>query len=128
MEPLSFIQHTRQSYATVVPCRDGEDEYSIGGYPQDSDGGVDERGEFRIILHRFNTGYTAGLRSHSPADDLSPQICVFHDAYPALREAIEAGLLEVLAKPMRSADELTDRLLAIGLRDNSDSDVRVVAA
>jgi hypothetical protein len=108
MTPLSFYDYARQTYADGSPPREAG-EFMIGGYVRG--GGVDKRGEFMIVLHDLGAGHRYGL---------TPQLRVFDDAYGALREATEAGLLDALeSATIRTPDDLTAILVGLGFRDRS---------
>jgi hypothetical protein len=51
---------------------------------------------------------------------VGPHLEVFGDGKAALRDAIDAGILDVLA-PVASREEFAQRLTAIGIVDRSDT-------
>jgi hypothetical protein len=108
MSTLSFYDFNRQDYAeNFAAPPHGEDEFMIGGYSDDA--GVDERGEFAIVLHRFHDETT-----------LSAQVRAFDDSFAALRECIDLGLLDALESvAIYTPDDLTGILTDLGLRDRS---------
>jgi hypothetical protein len=122
MTTLSFYDHQRQSYAGNVPLREAG-EFMIGGY--EDEGGVDERGEFAVVLHRFSeTNVHDFTGPNIPAATLSPQIQAFDDSFGALRECIALGLLDALeSATIYTAADLTGILTDLGLRDRSHNPV-----
>lgn len=127
MSSLSFYDQARQNYASTVPPLESG-EFMIGGYV--GNGGVDKRGEFKIVLHRFNhPSATALFGPRVPAALLTPQLRVFDDAYGALQEAIDAGLLDALETAViKTRDDLTRLLIGLGFRDLSDKPLTEEAA
>ncbi|HWB69444.1 MAG TPA: hypothetical protein VG518_05660 [Solirubrobacterales bacterium] len=106
--PLAFIDHQRQDYAEHVPVS-GEGEFLIGDYLKD--GGVGERGGFRVALHWLGSRH--GL--------LDPQLCVLGDGAGALEELLGLlGGLTGLLEPVADHGEFSRRLLELGLRDASN--------
>ncbi len=105
--PLRSCDHHRQRYAEKVPIPEAG-EFLIGDY--EDEGTIGGDGEFRVTLVELH-----GDRRWS----LYPHLEVYGEGVPALRRAIDAGLLDVLA-PVNSRDEFGRRLLAIGLVDRSD--------
>ncbi len=106
--PLRFCDHHRQRYAEKVPIPEAG-EFLIGDY--EDDGTISGDGEFRVTLVELH-----GDRRWS----LYPHLEVYGEGVPALRRAIDAGLLDALG-PVNSRDEFARRLLAIGLVDRSDT-------
>lgn len=106
--PLRFCDHHRQRYAEKVPIPEAG-EFLIGDY--EDDGTIGGDGEFRVTLVELH-----GDRRWS----LYPHLEVYGEGVPALRRAIDAGLLDALG-PVNSRDEFARRLLAIGLVDRSDA-------
>jgi hypothetical protein len=106
--PLRFCDHHRQRYAGKVPIPEAG-EFLIGDY--EGDGTIGGDGEFRVTLVELH-----GDRRWS----LYPHLEVYGEGVPALRRAIDAGLLDVLG-PVNSRDEFARRLLAIRLVDRSDT-------
>lgn len=45
-DPLGFYEHSRQSYGGLPLRDDADHEWMVGGYGD----GVDERGEFRLVM------------------------------------------------------------------------------
>ncbi len=76
----------------------------IGRYNED--GTVGRGGEFRVTLVELE-------------GSLFPHLGAFGDGAGALRQALDAGLLDVLA-PVNSRDEFSRRLLAIRMIDCLD--------
>jgi len=107
---LSFIDHDRQRYAAKVRLPQ-EGEILVGDYAEG--GGTGRLGEFRIALH--DLGHRGGL--------LQPQLCVFDDGAAALAALLgPAGAdLGTLLAPVGGHEALSRRLLALGLRDASDT-------
>jgi hypothetical protein len=105
--PLRFCDHHRQRYAEKVPVPEAG-EFLIGAY--EDDGTAADDGEFRVTLVELH-----GDRRWS----LYPHLEAYGDGVPALRRAIDAGLLDALG-PVNSRDEFARRLLAAGLVDRSD--------
>lgn len=113
---LAFIDHDRQRYAATVRLPNAG-EILVGEYLQG--GGIGLLGEFRIVLH--DLGERGGL--------VSPQLCVFGDGVAALAALLStegADLLDLLA-PTSGHEELSRRLLALGLRDHSDAPLTPLA-
>jgi hypothetical protein len=111
---LSFIDHDRQRYAAKVRLPQ-EGEILVGDYLEG--GGTGRFGEFRIALH--DLGHRGGL--------LQPQLCLFDDgaaAFTAFLALEEADLAAILA-PVAGHEALSRRLLALGLRDASDTPLDV---
>jgi hypothetical protein len=106
--PLRFCDHHRQRYAEKVPIPEAG-EFLIGDYADE--GTISGDGEFRVTLVELH-----GDRRWS----LYPHLEVYGEGVPALRRAIDAGLLDALG-PVNSRDEFARRLLAIGLVDRSDA-------
>jgi hypothetical protein len=117
MTRLSFYDCARQDYAySIAPRKAGE--FMIGGYVRG--GGCDKRSEFAIVLHRFTHAGPTPFAPHKPDETLTPQLRVFDDAYGALREATDAGLLDALERAtIRTPDDLTRILVGLGFRDLS---------
>ena len=110
--PLCFCDHHRQQYAGKVPI-DEAGEFLIGAY--EDDGTVGGDGEFRVTLVELHGDWRWSLYPH---------LEVYGEGVPALRRAIDAGLLDALG-PVNSRDEFARRLLAIGLVDRSDQPLNV---
>ncbi len=107
---LSFVDHDRQRYAAKVPLPN-EGEILVGEHLEG--GEVGPLGEFRIALH--DLGQRRGL--------LYPQLCVFGDGAAALDALLdlEGADLKALLAPLSGHEEMSRRLVALGLRDRSDS-------
>lgn len=107
---LSFINHDRQRYATKVRLTN-EGEILVGDYLEG--GGTGRLGEFRIALH--DLGHRDRL--------LHPQLCAFGDGAAALGTllGLEGADLAALLSPVAGHEALSRRLLALGLRDASDT-------
>lgn len=76
------------------------------------------------ITGRLRPNYLLGHTHKFITGDpvLVPQICVFNDAYGALRQSIEMGLLDALRRrKIRTRDDLSRILLDLGFRDVSDN-------
>lgn len=123
---LSFYDHDRQNYAKNVtrePRTAGE--FMIGDHVRS--GGVDSRGEFKILLHDFaRTGgwgsYRGSVSGPRIEEPLAVQLCVFDDAHGALREFIKLGGLEAIKKhPPYTRDDLSRLLIGLGIRDGSNN-------
>jgi hypothetical protein len=107
--PLRFYDHGRQRYADKVPLGNAG-EFLIGDY--NGDGTVSDDGEFRVALIDMNVNRRWGLYPHLEA---------FGDGIGSLRRAIDAGLLDALARgPVERVEEFARRLLDIGFVDLSD--------
>lgn len=107
--PLRFYDHARQRYADKVPLGNAGD-FLIGGY--NDDGTVSDDGEFRVAL----IGRGVNRRRWA----LYPHLEAFGDGVGSLRRAIDAGLLDAIARgPVERADEFARRLLDIGFVDLS---------
>lgn len=108
---LGFYDLQRQRYAEANPVREAG-EFQIGEY---RDGGsLGEGGEFKVTLIELGNGDRGGLYPH---------LEVFGDGKAALRDAIDAGILDVLG-PVASSEEFARRLSAIGIADRSDAPLR----
>lgn len=105
---LSFYDLHRQRYAEANPIREAG-EFQIGDYG--AGGSPGQAGEFRVTLIELANGGRWGLHPH---------LEVFGDGKAALRDAIDAGILDVLA-PVASREEFARRLTAIGIVDRSDT-------
>ena len=116
--PLAFYDQHRMGY---VHLRETDpDEFMIGGYSSDDfeNDGVDERGEFKVVLHRFNE--TSLFGTSRPSKTISAQLCIFNDAFAALAEITQKGVLSALeTTTLHTRDDLTRLLLACGLVDVS---------
>lgn len=114
--PLAFFDHSRQSYAEVIPTPDAG-EFMVGDYgPKDGERGVGELGEFTIGLRDLS-----GAAPHQVG--LSPQLRVFGDGCRAmmmLAELCDGDLTRLLAD-VPDAHTFSKRLLALGLADYSDT-------
>jgi hypothetical protein len=113
---LSFIDHDRQRYAAKVRLPQ-EGEILVGQYLEG--GGTGMLGEFRIALQDLGHRGGGGL--------LQPQLCLFDDgaaAFTAFLALEEADLAAILA-PVAGHEALSRRLLALGLRDASDTPLDV---
>ncbi len=105
---LAFVDHHRRRYAEKVRLPN-EGEILVGQYVEG--GGTGPLGEFRIVLH--DLGDRRGR--------LDLQLCVFGDGAGALAHLVAVGDLAGLLTPVADHLELSRRLLALGLRDVSDS-------
>lgn len=110
---LSFYDQGRQDYSAAVPPEHAG-EFMLGAYEDDDS--VDTPGEFKIVLHDFDS-----------LEALSPQVCVFGDGLGAFRKFIALGGLKTLEPDCESVDEFSRRLLALGLPDRSDKPLAHVA-
>lgn len=108
---LGFYDLHRQRYAHANPVREAG-EFLIGDYGEG--GGVGKDGEFKVTLIELANGGRWGLYPHLEA---------FGDGKEALRDAIDAGILDVLG-PAASSEEFARRLIAIGIVDRSDAPLR----
>jgi hypothetical protein len=108
---LSFYDHHRQGYGHM-PIED-DAEFMVGDYG-DGSGGVSELGEFKITLISLQSRQLRGWPM------LSPQLHVFGDATGALKEALDAGLSDVMAQEYRNKDDFARALIEIGIADRSD--------
>lgn len=104
---LGFYDLQRQRYAEANPIREAG-EFQIGAYG--AGGAVGQGGEFKVTLVELANGSRWGLYPH---------LEVFGDGRAALRDAIDAGILDVLG-PAASPEEFARRLIAIGIVDRSD--------
>jgi hypothetical protein len=106
---LAFIDHARQRYAEKVRLPN-EGEILIGEYLEG--GGTGPLGEFRIVLH--DLGDRRGR--------LHPQLCIFGDGTAALDAllGLDDADLGALLLPVAGHEDLSRRLLALGVRDASD--------
>ncbi|MFT3866761.1 MAG: hypothetical protein QM729_21070 [Solirubrobacterales bacterium] len=114
---LGFIDHQRRRYAARVRLPN-QGEILVGEYLHA--GVTGPLGEFRIVLH--DLGDRGGR--------LSPQLCVFGDGVTALAALLAtegADLLGLLA-PTPGHEQLSRRLLRLGLRDDSDAPLRPAIA
>lgn len=105
---LSFYDLSRQRYARANPIREAG-EFQIGEY--DVGGSPGQGGEFKVTLIELGNGGRWGLYPH---------LEVFGEGRAALRDAIDAGILDILG-PVASGDEFARRLIAIGIVDRSDA-------
>jgi hypothetical protein len=105
---LSFYDLSRQRYAGANPIREAG-EFQIGEY--DAGGSPGQGGEFKVTLIELGNGGRWGLYPH---------LEVFGEGKAALRDAIDAGILDILG-PVASGDEFARRLIAIGIVDRSDA-------
>jgi hypothetical protein len=105
---LGFYDLGRQRYPEANPVREAG-EFQIGDYGRDGSPGGG--GEFKVTLIELGNGGRWGLHPH---------LEVFGDGRAALRDAIDAGILDVLG-PVASPDEFARRLIAIGVVDRSDA-------
>jgi hypothetical protein len=105
---LGFYDLGRQRYAEANPIREAG-EFQIGDYGRNGSPGGG--GEFKITLVELGNGGRWGLHPH---------LEVFGDGRAALRDAIDAGILDILG-PVASPDEFARRLIAIGIVDRSDA-------
>ena len=107
--PLRFYDHSCQRYADKVPLGNAG-EFLIGDY--NGDGTVSDDGEFKIALLDMTVNGRWGLYPHLEA---------FGDATGSLGRAIDAGLLDALARgPVEKPEEFVPRLLEMGFVDLSD--------
>jgi hypothetical protein len=106
---LAFKDHARQRYAEKVRLPN-EGEILIGEYLEG--GGTGPLGEFRIVLHDLGD---RGGRLH-------PQLCLFGDGTAALDAllGLDNADLGALLLPVAGHEDLSRRLLALGVRDASD--------
>lgn len=108
-QPLRFYDHSRQRYADKVPLGN-VGEFLIGDY--NGDGTVSHDGEFRVALIDMTVNGRWGLY---------PYLEAFGDGVGSLHRAIDAGLLDALARgPVDRAEEFVPRLLEIGFVVFSD--------
>lgn len=105
---LGFYDLGRQRYAEANPIREAG-EFQIGDYGRN--GSPEGGGEFKVTLIELGNGGRWGLYPH---------LEVFGDGRAALRDAIDAGILDILG-PVASPDEFARRLIAIGIVDRSDA-------
>lgn len=105
---LGFYDLHRQRYAEANPIPEAG-EFQIGDYG--AGGSPGQGGEFRVTLIELANGGRWGLHPH---------LEVFGDDKAALRDAIDAGILDVLG-PVASREEFARRLTAIGIVDRSDT-------
>jgi hypothetical protein len=105
---LGFYDLSRQSYAKANPIREAG-EFQIGEY--DAGGSPGQGGEFKVTLIELGNGGRWGLYPH---------LEVFGEGKAVLRDAIDAGILDILG-PVASGDEFARRLIAIGIVDRSDA-------
>lgn len=110
---LGFYDLQRQRYAEANPvCEAGE--FQIGDYGGEG-GALGQGGEFKVTLIELGNGGRWGLYPH---------LEVFGDGKVALRDAIDAGILDILG-PVASHEEFARRLIAIGIVDRSDAPLRI---
>lgn len=109
---LGFYDLQRQRYAEANPVREAG-EFQIGDYGGEG-GSLGQGGEFKVTLIELGNGGRWGLYPH---------LEVFGDGKAALRDAIDAGILDVLG-PVASREEFARRLIAIGIVDRSDAPLR----
>lgn len=105
---LGFYDLQRQRYAEANPVREAG-EFQIGDYSDGS--GVGPAGEFKVTLIELGNGGRWGLYPH---------LEVFGDGKTALRDAIDAGILDILG-PVAGPEQFARRLIAIGIVDRSDA-------
>jgi hypothetical protein len=105
---LGFYDLQRQRYAEANPIREAG-EFQIGDYGQDGSPG--RGGEFKVTLIELGNGGRWGLYPH---------LEVFGDGKAVLRDAIDAGILDILG-PVASREQFARRLIAIGIVDRSDA-------
>jgi hypothetical protein len=105
---LGFYDLHRQRYGEANPIPEAG-EFQIGDYG--AGGSRGQAGEFRVTLIELANGGRWGLHPH---------LEVFGDGKAALRDAIDAGILDVLG-PVGSREEFARRLIAIGIVDRSDA-------
>ncbi len=110
---LGFYDLQRQRYAEANPVREAG-EFQIGDYGGEG-GSLGQGGEFKVTLIELGNGGRWGLYPH---------LEVFGDGKAALRDAIDAGILDVLG-PVASSEEFARRLIAIGIVDRSDAPLHV---
>lgn len=104
---LGFYDYHRQRNAERNPIAEAG-EFVIGDYPAGS--GVGPGGEFKVkLIELANGGRWA----------ICPRLEAFGEGTDALRQAIDAGLLDALA-PVASREEFGQRLIALGFVDRSD--------
>jgi hypothetical protein len=104
---LGFYDLHRQCDGEAIPIPEAG-EFQIGDYG--AGGSPGQAGEFKVTLIELANDGRWGLYPH---------LEVFGDGKAALREAIDAGILDVLA-PVVSREEFAQRLTAIGIVDRSD--------
>ncbi|MGC1852402.1 MAG: hypothetical protein WA687_08190 [Solirubrobacterales bacterium] len=109
---LGFYDLQRQRFAEANPIRESG-EFQIGDYGGEG-GSLGQGGEFKVTLIELANGGRWGLYPH---------LEVFGDGKGALRDAIDAGILDVLG-PVASPEEFARRLIAIGIADRSDAPLR----
>jgi hypothetical protein len=108
--PLRFYDHSRQDYADEIPPLGNAGEFLIGDY--NGDGTVSDDGEFRVVLIEMEVNGRWGLY---------PNLRAFGDGVGSLQRAIDAGLLDALARgPVDRVDQFVSRLVEIGIVDCSD--------
>lgn len=107
---LAFIDHQRRRYAEVVRLSH-PGEILIGDYLEE--GGTGPLGEFRIVLHDLGDRHGR----------LHPQLCVFGDgtAALALLLVVLGPDLSGLLAPVADHQEMSRRLIGLGLRDRFDT-------
>jgi hypothetical protein len=107
---LSFVDHLDRYYAEVVRSP-YTGEILIGDYLEE--GRIGPLGEFRIVLH--DLGDRRGR--------LHPQLRVFGDgaAALALLLAVLGPDLSGLLAPVAGHQEMSRRLIGLGIRDRSDT-------
>jgi hypothetical protein len=105
---LGFVDHHRQRYADKVRIA-AEGEFMIGEHLPD--GSLGPGGEFRVELVELP------MAGRDPA--LHPRLMCFDDGVPALRHAMDAGLLDAL-ESVSDRELFARRLIAIGMEDRSD--------
>ena len=107
---LAFVDHQRQHYAEVARSPTAG-EILIGDYLKE--GATGPLGEFRVAFH--DLGDRRGR--------LHPQLCVFGDgaAALALLLAVLGPDLSGLLAPVAGHEEMSRRLVGLGLRDRSDT-------
>jgi hypothetical protein len=105
---LGFYDLHRQRYGKANPIPEAG-EFQIGDYR--AGGSPGQADEFRVTLIELANGGRWGLHPH---------LEVFGDGKAALRDAIDAGILDVLG-PVASREEFARRLTAIGIVDRSDT-------
>jgi hypothetical protein len=107
---LAFVDHHRQYYAELARLP-AAGEILIGDYLEE--GATGPLGEFRVALH--DLGDRRGR--------LHPQLCVFGEGTAALAFllAVLGPDLSGLLAPVADHEEMSRRLVGLGLRDRSDT-------
>lgn len=119
---LAFYDHHRMSFKDLDLHEPDhvEAKFGVGFFAKD--GTVWPGGSFSITLRRFRDDYSNGIfASARPSKLLTPRVEVFDDGFGALREFDRVGGLRALERTeLRTRDDLSRALVALGLRDDSD--------